>query len=273
MYQSFLRLALVAVPGVLLLSVPGVQSAPTTKSEVKSASSVEQIKKALETSTNIDFANQPLPSVLTALGEECKITIVLDRVAIQSSGMEPNEMMVDIHLKNTKLRSGLRTLLNQYNLSYGIVGDQLFVSTEETVIARQLKQRINVEVDNVPLSKMMKDLAKEYGINIVIDPRSIKEKKSDEPVTLSLEDVPFETVVRLACEIGSLKPVRMGNVLFVTSEARAEKLRDQDLAPPTNPGGFPGILNPNLGGLGIAQPAIPIAPNPPPQPVVEEKKD
>jgi hypothetical protein len=44
-------------------------------------------------------------------------------------------------------------------------------------------------------------------------------------VTLQLEDVPLETAVRLLADLAGLKPVRLDNVLFVTTEERADKLR------------------------------------------------
>ena len=270
MVRVLIRCSVLILP-VMLLWSSVLHSAPTDKAEAKAKTSpIELIKKALDENTTIDYANQPLPTVLSSIGEEHKINIVLDRMAIQTSGVEPMELMVDVHIKNTKLRNGLRTLLNQYSLSFGIIGDQLFVSTEDNVIARQLKQRISLEIDEVPLSKVLKDISKEYAVNILIDPRSIKEKKSDEKVSLSLEDVPLETAVRLACEIGNLKPVRMGNVIFVTSEVRADRLKDQDLAPATsNPGVYPGATNPGI-GINAAPAAVPGNAAPP---IVEAPKE
>ncbi len=55
-------------------------------------------------------------------------------------------------------------------------------------------------------------------------------------MTLHLEDVPLETAVRLLSEMAGLKPVRVGNVLFVTSKDNAAELRqDPDLSQPPQP--------------------------------------
>src|SRR5262249_5715156 len=151
-----------------------------------------------------------------------------DRAVLQGMGVEPNEMNVDFKAKNIKLRSALRNLLAQYNLAFGVVGDSLLVSTEEQIIYRQLKHRISVDVDEIPLSKALKQLAQSHGVNVVIDPRTLKTKTADSPVSLQVDDVPFETAVRLMAEMAGLRPVRMGNVLFVTTEERAEKLKDSD---------------------------------------------
>ena len=44
-------------------------------------------------------------------------------------------------------------------------------------------------------------------------------------MTLPLEDVPLETAVRLLAEMAGLKPVRVGNTLFVTKKEIAADLR------------------------------------------------
>ena len=57
--------------------------------------------------------------------------------------------------------------------------------------------------------------------------------------------MPLETAIRLAAEVAGMKAVRMGNVLFVTSEARGEKLRVDADGPtqPTMPNPFfPGVV-------------------------------
>ena len=48
---------------------------------------------------------------------------------------------------------------------------------------------------------------------------------------MRLEDVPLETAVRLLAEMAGLKPVRVGNTLFVTrKELAAEMRNDPDFA-------------------------------------------
>ena len=50
------------------------------------------------------------------------------------------------------------------------------------------------------------------------------EKEAKAPVSIQLEDVPLETAVRLLAEMAGLKPVRVGNVLFVTKKETANEL-------------------------------------------------
>src|SRR5438067_1399862 len=80
-------------------------------------------------------------------------------------------------------------------------------------------------------------------------------KEAKMEVSLQMEDVPLETAVRLLSEMAGLKPVRVGNVLFVTTKANATEMRaDPELTQPfqqrpgmefmqpgimIGPGGFP----------------------------------
>jgi hypothetical protein len=229
-------------------------AAPAAKGPDKAdPSAAETIRKALDTTGNFEFADVTLPNVLDTLSEQYKIHITLDRAMLQQMGFEPETMQVKLQMKNGKLRTALRALVGQYNLTMAIVGDALVVTTEEVAVYRQLKQRINVDYEAVPLNKALKELSSRYGVNVVIDPRTAKTKSAENPVTLQVDDVPFEAAVRLLCELADLKPARIGNVIFVTTEARADKLRDGDsLVPP--PGlpmpGMPGPVPGFIGGFG-----------------------
>ena len=113
-----------------------------------------------------------------------------------------------------------------------------------------------------------------------MDGRSQKEGQS--PVTLQVEDIGLDAAVRLLAEMAGLKPVRVGNILFVTTKQSAQEMRGEpDLAPNpmprVSPDGAQFILN-GLGGL-VAPPAAPVAvpaavPLPPAEaPKPADKKD
>src|SRR5262249_13800110 len=85
-------------------------------------------------------------------------------------------------------------------------------------------------VDGQQMVQAIKKLAAETGTNLLIDTRVMKEAQT--AVTLQLEDVPLETAVRLMAEMVGLKPVRVGNVLFVTSKATAQEMRQDNEADP-----------------------------------------
>jgi len=122
------------------------------------------------------------------------------------------------------------------------------------------------------LPAALKQLAKSTNTNLVLDPRVGKEAKTA-ALTLQLEDVPLETAVRLMAEVAGLKSVRVGNVLFVTTEARADKLRSEpESAPPAPPGGA--MIEKAMavpGGPAVIVPVAPPQAAPAPPPALEKK--
>jgi hypothetical protein len=220
-------LALTCLPVVVL-------AAPAPEPKAKPDSPAQKVRKALDQAVDLDVTEQPLQLAINQLHEQTKINFVFDRLALQQSGIDPNQQPVNCKQQNAKVRTILRSLLSQYSLAYAIVGDNIIISTEEGALTRQLKQKVSVDLDQVPLATALKDLAQETGCNLLVDKKTAKEAQAE--VTLQLEDVPLDTIVRLLCEQASLKPVRMGNVLFVTNKAKAAELRAE---PDLTPGGGP----------------------------------
>jgi type II secretory pathway component GspD/PulD (secretin) len=215
-------------------------SAPTPRDTTKKTTAVEDIRKALDNELNMEFDNQALSTVLNDLTTASKVKFSVDNTILAMVGLTPETLNVSYKAKDVKLAVGLRKMLQQYQLSYAIVGDSVFISTEEGVTYRQLRQRIDVNVDNTPIQKILKDLSNSTGATIILDPRVIKAKGNETPVTLQVDDIPLDSAVRLVSELASLKPVRIGNVLFVTTEDRADKLaKDPELPPPGPPNIFP----------------------------------
>ncbi len=268
---SNLLIALVLSAG----AVSTLGAAPVAKknTSASSTSATEAIRKALDQSVSFDFAEQPIHQVLQQIAEQQKITIVLDRQLFHQLGVDPNEVFVQLQVKNVKLRNALRTMLNPYGLHFAIVGDSLLITSEEMAWNRQFRQRVNIELEAVPLGKALKDLSRETATNIVLDPRSLKLAQT--PISLELEDVPLESAVRLIAEVAGLKPVRVGNVLFVTAEERADKLKvdsEQPLAPwfaPRTDSGGPGMPLPPLGPGNPPPPPGVVPGNMPPAPGID----
>jgi hypothetical protein len=257
----------VALHGARLLAAP----VPSPSEEKpKAEAPAEKIRKILDQPTNLDIADQSLELAVAQLREETKINFVLDRPTIANLGIDPQGTAVQLKVQGVKLRTALRTILGQHNLSYAILGETVLITTEDMAMARQLRQRVTVDLDRAPFNTALKQLARETATNLVVDVRAVKESQA--PVTLQLEDVPLETAVRLMAEIAGLKPVRVGNVLFVTTKVIAVEMRsDPDLAPaPRFPGQDPLIIGGGFGGFGggvggfigappaVAAPPVPI---------------
>jgi hypothetical protein len=267
--RIFHRLGLVAVLAFVLAPTT-VPAAPVTppRDEKKNETPAEKVKKSLgQNITSLDIDNQALGLALDQLHEETKINFVLDRGTIAAMGIDVDSVTVKASLKNVKVKAALRTILNQYGLTHAVVGDSVLITTEDMAIYRQLKQRVTIDLDRVPMDKALKDLARETATNLMVDNRATKDAQA--AVTLQLDDVPLETAVRLIGEAAGLKAVRMGNVVLMTTKAHATELRSEpELAPmPRFPGDMDG--RPPVPGIGVPvvppgiAPALP-APAPPP---------
>jgi hypothetical protein len=233
--------------------------APKEESKGKDEPAAERIKRALDKVMDIDIENQSLQLALNQLKEQTKINFVLDRQTAAMMGVDTDNTPVNLKASKKKLRVHLRGLLTPYNLSFGIVGDTVLISTEDMIVHRQLKQRVDLDFEKVPLSTALKQLARDSGVNLLVDGRSQKDGQT--PVTLQVEDIGLDAAVRLLAEMAGLKPVRVGNVLFVTTKQSAQEMRGEpDLAPNpmprVSPDGAQFILN-GLGGL-VAPPAVPV---------------
>ncbi|MBI3821791.1 MAG: hypothetical protein HY289_03820, partial [Planctomycetes bacterium] len=105
-------------------------------------------------------------------------------------------------------------------------------------------------------------------VNLVIDPFVAQKAKAN--VTLQLEDATLETTVRLLAELAEVKSVRLGNVLFITTEEKAKKIRKEEpnQIDPLNPNGpmpFRGVIGGAVGAFGGVMP-MPARIFPPAQP-------
>lgn len=268
MIRSLSRITLAALLASLALSASAQTPAKKKKDDpapVKREDSPEAIRRILDKTVDV-AAGMNFAETLAKLGDAHRINIVLDRVATQQMGFDPSEMTNDYDGKGVKLRSALKAMCGHWQLSFAVVGDGVVVSTEEMIVYRQLKQKIAIEVSEQPFSKVVVELGKKHGVNILIDPR-FKGKMADAPVTLSLDEVPLEAAVRLLAEMAGMKPARIGNVLLVTSEERADKLKDSDsLVPSPN-------VPMGIGGFVPAGPAVMGGPNGGGNRVVPELKE
>jgi hypothetical protein len=230
MSATFRRLATAALAAFALAPAP-LWAAPASPAADKDAAptAAEKVRKALDAPVTLKIDKQPLTAAVDTLKEKGKVNLVLDTLSIQQLGWQPEQppVPVDVDLKGVPLKAALRTVLEPYGLSYAVVGDTVLVTTEAVATQRRWQQRVSLALDKVELGEALRQLRRETGANVALDGRLGKEKT---PVSLELEDVPLETAVRLLAETAGLKPVRVGDALFVTAKATADELRrDPDL--------------------------------------------
>jgi hypothetical protein len=289
MPRMLTRLQVLAAALVLVVAPAISLGAPAGDSKSKGESAAEKVRKALDQPIDVDLVDQPMINAINVLKEQTKVNIVVDNFTLAQNGIDVNTAQGNVKQQGVKGRAALRAVLSQYHLGYAIIGDSVIITTEEMALHRQLKQKVSVDLEKIAFDTAIKDLAKETAVQLLVDKKVSKEAQT--PVSLQLEDVQLETIVRLLCEQADLKPVRMGNVLYVTANAKAKELRaEPDLAPNPNyqggPGNVqdminiaPGAIGGGIGGLvpairGVIAPGVdtPAAP-PPPEDKKEEKKD
>ncbi len=81
---------------------------------------------------------------------------------------------------------------------------------------------VQVVVEKQPFDELLKSLAEQGHYNILLDTRA--GDKARTPITAELYNVPLDTAVRLLAGMVDLHPVRVDNVLFVTSPQTAEAM-------------------------------------------------
>jgi hypothetical protein len=229
------RVVAATLAGVLLPLYAAAAPAPPDKD-----AAVRTTANARDALDRVVTLNVDKPLSLSAavaqLRTTTKLTIVLDAASILQLGVNPDQAPVPApaDFKDVKLRTALRTMLEPYDLHFVTLGDTIFISTEDAATARQMGQHVSVHVNNVELAAALKQLARDTGANLPIDPRA--EQGASAKVSLDLDDVPLQTAVRLLTEMAGLKMVRAANTLFVTKKDVAVAMRaDPDLNPPPSP--------------------------------------
>jgi hypothetical protein len=229
MNSHLFRLSLAVLFQASMLCAAASDGEKPADPKTKPESPAQTIAKALDQPISVEFANAALQDAVAKLTDQTKLNFVLDRASMQQLGIVPEQSLVTIKVEKVPLRVGLRRLLSQYNLGYAVIGDMVLITTEDMAIHRQMRQRINLDLDRVSLDAALKDLAKRTVTNLVLDGRVTKEAQT--PVTLKLEDVPLEVAVRLMANQAGLRPVRTGNVLYVTTKANAAELKGDGETP------------------------------------------
>lgn len=97
-----------------------------------------RISSALQsplTGAGLDFTDTPLEEVVVFLRDEYGIEIQLDVPALDDLGLSPDEP-ITVNLRNISLRSALRLMLKQLELTYMIADEVLLITTEEEAETR-----------------------------------------------------------------------------------------------------------------------------------------
>src|SRR5207247_7314462 len=129
----------------------------------------EKIRTALDQSMTLDFSSQNLQEALNHLRDKTKVQFVLDTLVLQQMGIAIDDQPTPVHLKSDKgkVRTALQRMLDQYHLTYVILGGTVLITTDDMAHYRQMKQRVDVNVEGVAVKDALRRLAREPGTDVV----------------------------------------------------------------------------------------------------------
>lgn len=106
---------------------------------VRPADAEARIRMALDKPTTASFVNLPLMDAVEQLGRQHDIPMVVDRRALEEMGIA-SDTPVSLSLRNVTLRSFLRLLLRELDLTYIIRQEVLQITTKEAAEANRVLQ-------------------------------------------------------------------------------------------------------------------------------------
>jgi hypothetical protein len=116
--------------GAVALSAALVLPAVRALADRRGDAAAKAISEALSSSTEIEFIDAPLEDFVDFLKDYHKLEIQLDKRALDDVGIEPGHP-VTCDLKGISLRSALRLILSQMDLTYTIQDEVLLITTPE----------------------------------------------------------------------------------------------------------------------------------------------
>jgi hypothetical protein len=223
--------------GIALALLPALLSAlppDAGKDKPKPASPADKVRKDLDQTITFPGNTATLRDCLDVLHEQTKLNFVVDEKAFAALGCT-NVLATDYTktelpaMKDVRVKDLLRTFLKQVVVSpgeatYVVVGDKVVLTTDSSAPYRLFHQVVSLDCEKEELSAVLKRLGRETGTSLVLDARALKDGQS--LVTLELQDVTVETAVTVLAETVGLKPVRIDNVLFLTTKERVKELRE-----------------------------------------------
>ena len=115
---------------------------PTDVHDFEKSTNEVKIEKAFKESTSLTFIETPLEEACNAITDKHNIPILIDRRALEEIGLTP-DTPVNLSMKKVRLRSFLRMMLREIDLTYHVTNDVLLITTidaaESTLATKMFK--------------------------------------------------------------------------------------------------------------------------------------
>jgi RNA polymerase sigma factor (sigma-70 family) len=204
-----------------------------------------ELNKALSRAVRFKGIPDPkttLADALEVLSQEIGIPLEVNERAfevVNRPGFHRDTVVGTLPPMNGPPRVLLQRLLSRLPLDVGatyVVRDGVIEITPVQVIReelgvedRPLLPLVFEEFEEVPLREALRRLSDASGFNVVLDPRAVNgaggKSLADMPVSARLRNVPVDTAARLLASMVDLRMVRLDNVLYITTQNKADELR------------------------------------------------
>src|SRR5437868_3887015 len=127
---------------------------PAVKTTDKDATAIDKLRASLDKNITIDYTGNSLTEVLNHFREKAGVPINVDQMALMQTGVDfgnnipGNPAPVTVKATNEKAGQVLRKLLNTHQLTYIFFEDAVLVTTEESAVLRQMRQRVTINVED-----------------------------------------------------------------------------------------------------------------------------
>ncbi len=120
------------------------QTKAGAKQAHKSTQSDERNRASFDDETTQTFIQTPLEQAIQTIAKTHDIPIIIDRRALEEIGLTP-DTPVNIDLRNVSLRSFMRLMLRDLQLTYMFTNDVVIITTPEVV-----EQNLVVRMHSIP---------------------------------------------------------------------------------------------------------------------------
>ncbi len=153
--RSAVILSAVLVPALAIALAAPAEPKPETPTLA------EKVRKDLSRTVALKIDNKPLSAAVDALRDAAKMNIVLDSVTVQQQlGFTPDmSPPFSIDLKDAPVRTALREIADSFGLTYVVIDDTVILTTDDMAMMRQMRQRVNVDMDKVDLATALRQMA------------------------------------------------------------------------------------------------------------------
>jgi hypothetical protein len=126
----------------------------------------------------------------------------------------------------------LLLLLAQVNGDYVIRSGRIEITTPLRTHAgiflpssRHTTPKVETALSNQPLAFALRELSDASGVNVVLDSKHVSDEQAKSLITARFSNVAVDTAVRIVANMADLKAIVVDNVIYVTTEARADKFK------------------------------------------------